>query len=75
VHELEHGIMIVPDDLRLDDIPPTPQPAARLCKVTNWWVEKCLYLKKWVDPANDIMSKPFPAFPVQGQSKKLLLRQ
>ncbi|KAJ4372559.1 protein kinase activating protein dpb11 [Didymella sp. IMI 355093] len=27
--------------------------------VTNWWVERCLYGKRLVDPTEDVLSRPF----------------
>jgi DNA replication regulator DPB11 len=38
--------------------------------VTNWWVERCLYGKRLVDPANDILSRPFDHQSISGESKR-----
>ena len=35
--------------------------------VTNWWVERCLYGKRLVDPADDILSRPFDNHSISGE--------
>lgn len=35
--------------------------------VTNFWVERCLYGKRLVDPAEDIFSRPFDNLSVVGK--------
>jgi DNA replication regulator DPB11 len=35
--------------------------------VTNWWVERCLYGKRLVDPAYDVLSRPFDNHSISGK--------
>jgi DNA replication regulator DPB11 len=37
--------------------------------VTNWWVERCLYGKRLVDPTDDILSRPFDHPSISGEFK------
>lgn len=67
--ELEQGFLILPDDILVKDLPGVPELGERLFKVTNWWVEKCLYRKELVDPTTDVTCRPFTAFSVPGFEK------
>ncbi|KAL1626115.1 protein kinase activating protein dpb11 [Diplodia seriata] len=51
------------DRTKLEDLPIV---AEGLTRVNEWWVEKCLYQKKIVDPAEEVICKPFPRLPMQG---------
>lgn len=35
--------------------------------VTNWWVERCLYGKRLVDPTEDVLSRPFNKLSINGK--------
>lgn len=35
--------------------------------VTNWWVERCLYGKRLVDPTDDVLSRPFNKLSINGK--------
>jgi len=35
--------------------------------VTNWWVERCLYGKRLVDPTADVLSRPFDKLSISGK--------
>ena len=41
--------------------------------VTNWWVERCLYGKRLVDPADDVLSRPFERLSISGEFTPHLL--
>jgi DNA replication regulator DPB11 len=38
--------------------------------VTNWWVERCLYGKRLVNPADDILCRPFDHQSINGEIKR-----
>src|SRR5882757_6375172 len=63
---LQYGFLIVPHDVASTELPAVPEPAGRLCRVTNWWVEKCLYRKGLVDPVGEVLCRPFKRLGVDG---------
>lgn len=63
---LQHGFLIVPHDVASTGLPTVPEPAGRLCRVTNWWVEKCLYRKGLVDPVGEVLCRPFKRLGIDG---------
>ncbi|KAF1834687.1 hypothetical protein BDW02DRAFT_568799, partial [Decorospora gaudefroyi] len=66
--DLQRGYFVVPHDVEVD-LPSLPERAGSLMTlVTNWWVERCLYGKRLVDPAEDILSRPFARLSVSGFS-------
>ncbi|CAD6443915.1 ef129d1f-124e-4c31-b5f6-0ba0fdc66998 [Sclerotinia trifoliorum] len=36
--------------------------------ITDWWVERCLQLKKYLEPEQHVLGRPFPKFPIEGFS-------
>ena len=58
--------MIVPHDLPISKHPSLPESDIPIRKVTEWWVERCLHLKSFVDPEGHVVGRPFPVFPIQG---------
>ncbi|KAB8295906.1 hypothetical protein EYC80_008727 [Monilinia laxa] len=36
--------------------------------ITDWWVERCLHLKKYLEPKEHVLGRPFPKFPIEGFS-------
>ncbi|TVY58436.1 S-M checkpoint control protein rad4 [Lachnellula cervina] len=61
-----HTMMIVPHDLPLSEHPELPQSQLSIETVTDWWVERCLHQKKFTDPAEHIIGRPFQVFPIEG---------
>ncbi|KAF2762808.1 hypothetical protein EJ05DRAFT_481689 [Pseudovirgaria hyperparasitica] len=66
LEKLEDGFLIVPDDAPVTRLPPLPELAQRLLKVTNWWVEKCLHNKTLIDPTEDALCRPFAKIHING---------
>ncbi|OMP83711.1 S-M checkpoint control protein rad4, partial [Diplodia seriata] len=64
--ELESGFLITPSNIACGELEDLPIVAEGLTRVNEWWVEKCLYQKKIVDPAEEVICKPFPRLPMQG---------
>ncbi|OCK82340.1 hypothetical protein K432DRAFT_402994 [Lepidopterella palustris CBS 459.81] len=63
---LDQGFLIVPADVPSNELPALPEAADRLCKVTNWWVERCLHGKCLVDSTRDVLCKPFKRLGIDG---------
>ncbi|KAL0262890.1 protein kinase activating protein dpb11 [Diplodia seriata] len=63
--ELESGFLITPSNIACGELEDLPIVAEGLTRVNEWWVEKCLYQKKIVDPAEEVICKPFPRLPMQ----------
>lgn len=61
-------LMIVPHDMRSADVPSLPESHLPIETVTLWWVERCLHHKKFLDPNDHVIGRPFPAFPIDGFS-------
>jgi DNA replication regulator DPB11 len=65
--DLRRGYFVIPHDAELD-LADLPERAGSLITVvTNWWVERCLYGKRLVDPADDVLSRPFESFSISGK--------
>lgn len=43
-----------------------PKSETEIETVTEMWVERCLYNKKFVEPAEHVIGRPFPKFPIEG---------
>jgi DNA replication regulator DPB11 len=61
-----HLFVIVPHDLPISDHPNLPISKLPIRKITVWWVERCLHAKKFIDPQEHIVGRPFPMFPIGG---------
>lgn len=57
---------MIPHDTEVDLTALPDQAGAHLSLVTNWWVERCLYGKRLVDPADDVLSRPFQRLSISG---------
>ena len=60
--------IIVPHNASQNDVPPTQDPSSQVMSiVTDLWVEKCLFRKKYIDPTTNVAYAPFQ-WPLQGIS-------
>jgi DNA replication regulator DPB11 len=59
---------MVPQDLPVSEHPPLPESQLPVQTVTVWWLERCLHRKEFMDPAEHIVGRPFPVFPIKGFS-------
>ncbi|KAH3979239.1 hypothetical protein HBH52_101450 [Parastagonospora nodorum] len=64
--DLRSGFLVVPHDAQVDLTSVPERAGSVLSLVTNWWVERCLYGKRLVDPADDILSRPFDKHSISG---------
>jgi DNA replication regulator DPB11 len=70
VTDLKGGFLVVPHDVPVN-LSSAPDRAGSLMNlVTNWWVERCLYGKRLVNPADDILSRPFEHQSISGEIKR-----
>ncbi|KAF2806580.1 uncharacterized protein BDZ99DRAFT_501386 [Mytilinidion resinicola] len=63
--DLSQGYLIVPHELALTSVPDPPEPADKLIRVTEFWVEKCLHRKQLVDHS-DVLCRPFSIIGIEG---------
>ncbi|CZR57313.1 related to S-M checkpoint control protein Rad4p [Phialocephala subalpina] len=63
---------IMPPDLKVINYPALPQSQLEIETITFWWVERCLHSKKFVEPSECILGRPFPMFPIQGFKKMIV---
>ncbi|EDU48754.1 subunit of DNA polymerase II [Pyrenophora tritici-repentis Pt-1C-BFP] len=66
IEDLERGYFIVPHDVEVDLTTLPDRAGSHIPLVTNWWVERCLYGKRLVDPAEDVLSRPFESRTISG---------
>lgn len=64
-HSPKRLFMIVPHDLPISQHPPIPESPIPIETITVWWVERCLHYKKFVDPSEHVVGRPFTVFPIQ----------
>jgi DNA replication regulator DPB11 len=56
---------VVPHDLPLTQPIPLPESQPPIQTVTVWWLERCLHRKEFIDPADSVIGRPFPVFPIE----------
>ncbi|RAR01717.1 subunit of dna polymerase ii [Stemphylium lycopersici] len=66
--ELRRGYFVIPHDAEADLTALPEHAGSSISLVTNWWVERCLYGKRLVDPAEDVLSRPFERLSISGFS-------
>jgi DNA replication regulator DPB11 len=57
---------IVPSDLPISKHSPLPESHLSVETITEWWVELCLHHKKFMEPTENVIGRPFPKFPIEG---------
>ena len=67
VEDLKRGYFIIPHDVEVDLTALPERAGLHITLVTNWWVERCLYGKHLVDPADDVLSRPFERRTISGR--------
>lgn len=55
-------LLVVPRIKRISDC---PRPSAGIIIVTEWWLEACLYHKKFVKPSGDLTTMPIEEFEIE----------
>ncbi|KAG9190977.1 hypothetical protein G6011_09065 [Alternaria panax] len=66
--DLRRGYFVIPHDVEVDLTALPERAGSHLSLVTNWWVERCLYGKRLVDPTDDVLSRPFEKLSISGFS-------
>jgi DNA replication regulator DPB11 len=57
---------VVPSNLPMSEYSELPQSGVTVETVTEWWVERCLHQKTLIEPAEHVIGRPFPKFPIEG---------
>ena len=57
--------MVVPHDFSVSQHPPVPSSQPPLETVTIWWLERCLHHRKFLEPTEHVIGRPFRNFPVK----------
>ncbi|KAH9216878.1 hypothetical protein DL95DRAFT_445016 [Leptodontidium sp. 2 PMI_412] len=63
---------MLPHDLPVSDFPPLPDSQLPIETITFWWLERCLHHKRFLDPNDHVIGRPFPAFPIEGFSAMII---
>lgn len=66
--QLKQSYVVIPHDAEIDLTAFPAHAGSYVSLVTNWWVERCLYGKRLVDPADDVLSRPFERLSISGFS-------
>lgn len=64
--QLKQSYVVIPHDAEIDLTALPAHAGSYVSLVTNWWVERCLYGKRLVDPADDVLSRPFERLSISG---------
>lgn len=57
---------VVAHDLPVSSLPPLPPSPVPVETITFWWVERCLHHKRFENPTEHVIGRPFPIFPIRG---------
>jgi len=57
---------VVAHDLPVSSFPPLPASQVAVETITFWWVERCLHHKRFENPSEHVVGRPFPTFPIDG---------
>ncbi|KAL2048321.1 hypothetical protein N7G274_000232 [Stereocaulon virgatum] len=60
---------LVPHDMHDHDVPTLPLTSPTPMTVTELWVERCLYKKRYEEPNVSVTNTPFRKFPIAGSGK------
>ncbi|KAI4919962.1 hypothetical protein J4E90_002102 [Alternaria incomplexa] len=66
--DLRRGYLVIPHDVEVDSAALPGRAGEHMNLATNWWVERCLYGKRLVDPSDDVLSRPFEKLSISGFS-------
>ncbi|KAI4932891.1 hypothetical protein J4E85_003294 [Alternaria conjuncta] len=66
--DLRRGYFVIPHDVEVDSAALPGRAGEHINLATNWWVERCLYGKRLVDPSDDVLSRPFEKLSISGFS-------
>ncbi|KAI4715022.1 hypothetical protein J4E89_000708 [Alternaria sp. Ai002NY15] len=66
--DLRRGYFVIPHDVEVDSAALPGRAGEHMNLATNWWVERCLYGKRLVDPSVDVLSRPFEKLSISGFS-------
>ncbi|RDW94655.1 hypothetical protein BP5796_00418 [Coleophoma crateriformis] len=72
VGQMRRPYLMIPSNLPVAQQPTMPQSQPPIEVVTEWWLERCLHRKTFMDPQTHVIGRPFPAFPIAG-FKSLIL--
>jgi DNA replication regulator DPB11 len=65
--DLRQGYLVIPHDVEVDLTALPERAGSHMNLVTNWWVERCLYGKRLVNPVDDVLSRPFEKLSISGK--------
>ena len=57
---------VTPSSLPVSERYDLPEFNVPVQTITEWWVERCLHHKKFVDPEDHVIGRPFPKHPIDG---------
>ncbi|KAK4650926.1 protein kinase activating protein dpb11 [Podospora pseudocomata] len=64
--QMAHRFFIIPQDSPPEIQPKVPE---NVSIITEFYIEKCLHKKRFFHPADHVIGRPFPTFPIPGFEK------
>jgi DNA replication regulator DPB11 len=59
-----HSFRVIPSNLPASKRFDLPNSDVQFETITEWWVERCLHHKRFMDPADHVIGRPFPKYPI-----------
>lgn len=56
---------VTPSNLPVSERHDLPDSNSQVQMITEWWVERCLYHKEFMEPENHVIGRPFPNYPIE----------
>ena len=56
---------VIPSDLPISNRYDLQDLEVRVQTITEWWVERCLHHKNFMDPEDHVIGRPFPKYPIE----------
>lgn len=60
-----HLFRVMPASLPVSERVELAESDVQVQTITEWWVERCLHHKRFMNPADHVIGRPFPKYPIQ----------
>jgi DNA replication regulator DPB11 len=56
---------VIPSNLPMSKRCDLPECGVQVQTITEWWVERCLHHKRFIEPQDHVIGQPFPKYPLE----------
>lgn len=56
---------VIPSNLPMSKRCDLPESDVQVQTITEWWVERCLHHKRFIEPQDHVIGQPFPKYPLE----------